>query len=292
MKRFVYINGAIVSAQRACVSVFDRGFNYGDGLFETLRAVDGVPAFMNEHLKRLKSGMSLIGMPRKALCAFEIDLRDGAVEKLLLENKLIMGEAYLKIIVTRGVDPAGHLPSPGAPPTVIITAKPLDQNLIDRARAKGFSAVTTEAFAPVMPGVKTLNYLPNVLARVEAGKKGADEAIFVTKESLVTEGTSTNVFVFKDGVLITPPLGGKLHKGVLPGITRAAVLRIARSLRFPFKEAAVTLTGLQAADEAFLTNSILGIVPLVKLDSRKIGSGRPGFATSLFQESFAGYLTK
>lgn len=285
MKPGVYLNGETVPEDKARVSVFDRGLSYGDGLYETLKAVEGRPLFLKEHLVRLRAGARFLGLGMSALRAFEDDIKKGAIEALLNGNGLSRGEAYVKLMVTRGADRAGHLPARGVKPTFIIIAKPLDAAWLARIRVKGVGAVLVDGIAPALPGVKTLNCLPSVLARMRADRAGAFEAIFV-KDGHITEGGSSNVFVVKRGKIATPPLARDLSSGVLAGVARAEVLRSARENGTPARERPVRANELASADEAFITNSIIDIVPLVKAAGRPIKDGRPGPVTARLRSFF------
>jgi len=271
----VYINGRIVPSKLACVSVFDRGLNYGDGLFETMKAKEGRVFLLKEHLQRLKRGAEILNIPSPPFGEME-----KAIKKLLKINNLSGKEANIKIILTRGEDMGGHLPQKKPKPTLIITVKPLETERIKRMRERGVKAVLLKDFTYFPPeGIKSLNYLMNVLGKMEASKKGAYEGIFV-KGGKILEGTSTNIFIVKGGVLKTPPL-----KSILPGITRKIVIELVKTINIPAKETPVSSSELKRSDEAFITNSIIGIVPLTRVDSFRIGSGKRGKITKLLQES-------
>lgn len=279
-KPTAYINGRFVSEEKAVISVFDRGLSYGDGLFETIRARDGRPLLFAEHLQRLKAGADAVRMPKKALKTHLEKIDEKLIAKLLKENNLARDESYVKIIVTRGVDRGGHLPAADVKPTVIIYTKPLEASFLEGVRTKGLKAALIRDYAPALPGIKTLNYLSNILARMEAEGLKADEGLFTTARARVTEGTSTNLFVVLKGILRTPPLsGGEL----LPGVTRDAVIGVAKDNGVIVAEGPVSVTELLMSEEAFLTNAILGIAPLTRVDKTPIGSGRRGPLTRRLQ---------
>ncbi|OGP17096.1 MAG: hypothetical protein A2V21_310900 [Deltaproteobacteria bacterium GWC2_55_46] len=282
MRLYVHLNGRILPEERACVSVFDRGLSYGDGLYETLKAYEGAPLFLKEHLKRLRAGASFLGFTKRAVMAFEGELKGGAVEALLKKNGLARGEAYVKLMITRGADKASHLPTKGITPTFIIIAKPLDTSVLARARSKGVEAVFVDDMAPALPGVKSLNYLASVIAKIRADRKKAYEAIFV-REGFITEGTSSNIFMVKNGKILTPPLEKNPSKGVLAGVTRDRVMKIAVKNGIPLKEARIRPSDMAGADEAFITNSITDAVPLIKTGGKAVGDGRPGPVTRQIQ---------
>ncbi|MBI4948940.1 MAG: aminotransferase class IV [Deltaproteobacteria bacterium] len=279
-KLTAYINGKFVSEEKASISVFDRGFSYGDGLFETIRARDGKPLLLAEHLQRLRAGAQTIRLPKKALNTLLVNIDEKLIARLLKANGLTDNESYVKIIVTRGVDRGGHLPSSGLNPTVIIMTKPLDPAFLERVRAKGLKAALIRGFAPALPTIKSLNYLSNVLARMEADDAGADEGLFTTPKGRVTEGTSTNLFIVLKGILRTPLLA---KEALLPGTTRDAVMGIARENGITVTEGIVSVAGLLACEEAFLTNAIIGAAPLVRVDKSLIGAGRRGPITKRLQ---------
>lgn len=284
MKRRVYINGRVLPEQKALVSVFDRGLNYGDGLFETMKAVDGKVEFLREHLARLKKGARFLAFPAGFLKALELDIKDGALDDLLKANGLAKKTAYLRITVTRGADRDGaHLPKKTVP-TVIMVAREIDTEAVERLRAEGVSAVVIRGYRPAFPGIKSLNYLPSVLGKAEAVRRGAAEGIFVAKDGSVREGTSSNVFVVSGARVLTPPVSTDPAEGVLPGVMREAVMRLLDKRGVAVKEAPVFLKDLRSCQEAFLTNSVWGAVPLKAIDGKKTGSGLPPTIVRLIQK--------
>lgn len=288
IRKKVYLNGSLVFEDRASVPVFDRGLLYGDGLFETMKAAHGVVAFKDAHIKRLKKGARLLGIPAKAinLKGFFDDVKNNALERLLEANRLHNGTAYLRITVTRGQDPGNYGRTTCSAPTVLVTTRPLDAKQITAQQRRGIKAVFIKGYCPSIPWIKTLNYLPNVLGKAEAARKGASEGIFVDHDGCVTEGTSTNVFIVTDGIIKTPPVyEGTPGRGVLPGIIRQAVILAARKLGLTVKESAILPTDLLSADEVFLTNSAVDIVPLVRVGAKIIGNNKPGKVTRALQKA-------
>lgn len=281
-REYVYLNGNVVPAEKACISVFDRGLSYGDGLYETLKSLDGRPLFLKEHIKRLVHGARHLGFSPSPLKPFIDALNAGAIESLLKKNHLDMGEAYVKMMLTRGIDRASHLPTKGILPTAIIVTKKIDVQALAQLRGKGVAAITVADILPALPGVKSLNYLASVLAKISAEKAGAFEAIF-TKGGFLLEGSSSNVFIVKNGKVSTPPLAIGPSGGVLAGVIRGEVARHAKKMKIPFSEVPVSFAMLESADEAFLTNSIMDAVPLVKVNRKKIGGGKPGPVTRVLQ---------
>ena len=179
-KEFVWLNGKIVSAEKALVPIFDRGLNYGDGVFETIKAVEGKPLFLKEHLKRLVQGARTIRMDVRLFEPFIESIGKGAIESLLKKNRLDRGDAYIKLVVTRGSDRGGHLPQKGLSPAALIVTKKTDNSRLSVLREKGVAAITIEGIATAVPGVKSLNYLASVLAKMSADKAGSFEALFTT----------------------------------------------------------------------------------------------------------------
>lgn len=282
MKGYVYLNGSIVSADKARVSVFDRGLNYGDGLFETIRARNGRPQFLGEHIRRLKAGLKFLGL-ENAIKALEEDIAEGAIERLLGKNGFSKKEANVKIVVTRGIDTGAHAPPKAPTPTVIIMVRPIDTALVSKLVTEGVKATSIKGFRPAFAGIKSLNYLPNVLGKSIALNAGAFEGIFVDNSGHILEGTSSNIFIVKGGVIKTPLLGKDPSFGVLPGITREIVLKIARKKGLKAVETGIKHKELMGSDEAFLTNSIIGVAPIVEVDGKAIGRGKAPHITRLLQ---------
>ncbi|MDE2059228.1 MAG: aminotransferase class IV [candidate division NC10 bacterium] len=277
---FVYLNGRYVQAERAKVSAFDRGFSYGDGLFETIRAYTGWIFGLERHLARLKKGADQIGIP------FESNVGEWRklMGELLRRNRLQVTDASLRLTVTRGPDVLGSLLPPDAPlpPTLLLVARPLDEGIAERQQV-GIGAVTVRWGSPFNPlQIKSLDYLYNMLAMAQAKREGAVEALFVEADGCVIEGTTSNVFSVSQGMVVTPPLSS----GLLPGITREVVVELAKREGLIVHEAPVPLGGLLSADEAFLTGSLKEITPLIAVGGSKIGTGSPGPVTRRLQQCY------
>ena len=271
----VWVNKRFVDIDKAAVSVFDRGFLYGDGVFETMRCYAGVVFSLDEHLKRLYSSLraALIRppVPRKRL--------EALIYKTVHVNKV--KSAYVRVAVTRGEGrlAIGHMDT--FDPTLVIIAKRFD-DYPAWMHDKGVSAViasTRQNEYTILSRIKSHNFMNYILARSEAQERGYDEAIILNTKAQVVEAVTSNIFLVKGRTIITPAL----VCGVLPGITRATVLEIARRLRFRVKEKAVTPNELLNADEVFFTNSLAEILPVRKIGRRRIGSGRPGQTTQLLR---------
>lgn len=274
---FIYINGSIKDEKKASVSVLDRGLLFGDGLFETMRAVGLKTAFLPLHMKRLKDGLRALGFGPGVFRRIDSEIKKGIIEELLKKNNLAEKTSRVRITITRGED-VRLKPSRSTPPTVIITASAIDEEAVERKRKKGISAATVKGPLPALPGVKTTNLLPHILALSKAGRRA--ECLFVERDGTVTEGATSNLFVVKDGAVSTAPASVP-HGPALPGITRSVVIEIANERGLSVMIEKIGLDALYDADEAFLTNAVTGVVPLVRVDSVKIG--RPGPITRLFQ---------
>ncbi len=277
MERIIFYNGTL---QAESARPLSRAVHYGDGVFETMRARNGRVFRLSEHFERLSAGLNVlrITLPETAKLA-------AAVDGLLRANAL--PEAVVKIIAFRG-GPAGPLPAVHAP-CVLITAEPFDHGMLAR-NAAGISArivsLRRDETSP-LSGIKSLNYLVNIMARMEAADSGDREALLLNRGGCVAEGATSTVFMVSSGSLRTPPLSS----GALPGITRAAVLKIARSLDLDCAEADIAPAELKGADEIFLTNAGSGVMPLIMLYGRSVGAGRPGPVTlrcqAAYNETFA-----
>jgi branched-chain amino acid aminotransferase group I len=272
---WVFLNGRFVERGEAAVPALDRGLLYGYGLFETMRSYGGRVFRLEEHYRRLCEGAAVLELPP----ALTLDDLRVAVDALLESNGL--ADAYLRLTVTAGPAPDDG----GASPSILLVARPLSgypPDLYQRGMAAVTSASRRNEASP-LSRVKSLNYLDNLLAREEAQRKGADEAILLNTRGLVAEGSASNVFLVSGGRLLTPGP----DSGVLPGITRAAILELAREAGIACAECDVEATTLAGAAEAFLTNSIMGVMPLTRLDGRPIGSGRPGPVTGAIRRLYA-----
>ena len=276
----VYLNGRYVQAERAKVSAFDRGFSYGDGLFETIRAYAGWIFGLDRHLARLKKGADQIGIP------FEGDVGEWrqVMGELLRRNCLKAADASLRLTVTRGPDVLGSLLPPDVPPspTLLLVSRPLDTGIAERQQV-GIGAVTVHWGSPFNPlQIKSLDYLYNMLAMAQAHRKGAQEALFVDRDGCVVEGATSNLFSLSKGVLTTPPLSS----GLLPGITRDVIIELAKKEGLTVSESPIHLNDLLAVEEAFLTGSLKEVMPLVTVDGRTIGTGSPGPVTQHLQKCY------
>ncbi|AOS45627.1 Branched-chain-amino-acid aminotransferase [Lacunisphaera limnophila] len=269
----VYFDGNYVDANDAKVSVFDHGLLYGDGIFEGIRIYGGNVFRLDEHLARLELSaralMLAIPQSRAELAA--------AVCETCRRNNLQDG--YIRLVVTRGVGDLGLAPWSCANPTTFIIASKISlypQEFYDN----GLSIVTvpTRRIAPdaLPPTIKSLNYLNNILAKIEAKQAGALEAIMLNAQGHIAECTADNVFIVHQGEIITPASSS----GALKGITRGTIFDVARDIGVPIREADLTRYDVWCSDECFLTGTGAEVIPVVKLDGRVIGSGKPGPITA------------
>jgi D-alanine transaminase len=264
----VYLNGAYLDGPAARVSVEDRGFLFGDGVYEVIRALGGRLFAGDRHLRRLERGMRELelGWPQGLDAA---GIR-AVGERLLRENGLLEGEATVYAQITRGAAPRTHVfPAPGTPPTVYVATAPFAPR--DELRARGAAAILVEDLRWARCDLKTIQLLPNVLAKQRAAQADAFDAIQV-RDGAVTEGANTNVFAVVDGVVRTHPLGPR----ILAGITREIVLELAGELGIPVREEVIRVAELVQAAELFLTGTTTDVMPVVRLDGRLVGTGRPG----------------
>ena len=278
MGLLVYLDGKFVPEEEAKISIFDHGFLYGDGVFEGIRAYNGRVFRLREHMNRLYDSAKAIDL--------QIPITKEEFEKIILETLRInkLRDAYIRPIVTRGVGDLGLDPRKCKKPTIIVITKPwgkLYGDLYERGLKAVTVAVRRNPYDALPPNIKSLNYLNNILAKIEANAKGGDEAIFLDKLGFISEGSGDNVFIVKNGSILTPPTINNL-----PGITREVVIEIIKKLGIPFAERNLSLYDLYTADEVFVTGTAAEIAPIVEVDGRKIGDGKPGKLTKRLMEEF------
>ena len=275
----VFINGNLVPRSEAKVSVFDHGLLYGDGVFEGIRSYNGLVFKLKEHLDRLFESAQTL-MLRVPLSRQELTR---AIVSVLKANRL--KDAYIRLVVTRGVGDLGLDPRKCSRPTLIIIA---DRIVLypKKLYRDGLEIITvpTQRNIPsaVDPQIKSLNYLNNILAKIEATNAGKEEAIMLNQAGVVAECTGDNIFIVKQGTLLTPPT----YVGALRGVTRGAVLEIAKRERLPAREEIITRHNLFNADECFLTGTAAEVIPVVKVDGRQIATGKPGTVTLRVMQEF------
>ncbi len=264
-----YVNGRFVPKDEAMISVYDHGYLYGDGIFEGIRAYNGRIFRLDAHLDRMYDSAKYLML--------EIPLRREELKEAVLETVRRSGlqDAYIRPVISRGVGDLGLDPRKCKVATVVIIVDTI-QLYPKEAYERGLRAITatTRKQRPdaLSPQAKTLNYLNNIMARIEANQAGVDEAIMLTGDGYVCECTADNLFIVHAGEVWTPPA----YLGILKGITREAVLGLAREMSLPAVERVFTQHDLYTADECFLTGTGAEVGPLVEVDARRIGSGVPG----------------
>lgn len=283
MSLLIYMNGELVPEEEAKVTVFDHGYLYGDGVFEGIRAYNGRVFKLTEHLERLYDSAKTI------MLHIPIDLKEmeEAVLKTLRANQLY--DAYIRLIVSRGCGDLGLDPTKCKSPNIVIIASKI-QLYPEEFYQEGLEIATVPTRRNVSEGlnprIKSLNYLNNILAKIEAKRMGLQEAIMLTSEGYVAECTGDNIFIVKDSKLITPPT----HMGILKGITRDVVIHLAEKMGIKTSEEVFTRYDVFTAHECFLTGTAAEVIPVVKVDGRIIMDGRPGEITESLASAFADYV--
>lgn len=281
----MFLNGNLLPAEKAGISIEDKGFLYGYGVFETMAVHKGYPLFLELHLERLKSSLEYF----KFTAYPAAEELAGFTRQVIEKNKI--KEGYVRLVITAG-DGGQGLGFPFGPSTVLINCGE-GITYPSELYQKGLSAVILQnvrrnEFSPLV-SYKTLNFLENVLGKQEALSRGTEEGLFLNTAGLLAEGTVSNIFLFTKGELVTPSKSA----GVLPGIIRRVVLELAVSNNIPVRERNILPEGLFSAKECFLTNSLMGIMPLVVINGRSIGNGTPGTLTGrlieLYQRKIAKY---
>jgi branched-chain amino acid aminotransferase len=281
----VYLStvGAPVDPADAKISVFDRGFLYGDSVYETMRTSGGEPVELTRHLARLHRSAAGIGL--------SLPFSDTAIAEAIHATHAAAGndESYVRVIVTRGAGPIMLDPRKSESPTLVVLVQPLVLPTPE-AYEKGISVVvvgTMKTLGGMLdPSIKTGNYLGSILATRRAIEAGGDDAILCNAEGEVVEGATSNIFFVKGGQLATPPLDA----GLLAGITREVVCRLAGEIGHPIVQLRVHPDDLRAADEMFLTSSVRGIMPVTTVDGHALGNGKPGPITRALQRRYAAYI--
>lgn len=279
---FASVNGIVTPAEEARVSVLDNGFTFGDSVYETLRTYRGRPFEWGRHLRRLRASADRLGI--------SIPLGDGELLARLdaVLERAANPESYIRIIVSRGVGDVSYHFERVKGPTVVIAVKalaPYPAWHYTEGIPVALVSVRRNHPRALDPAIKSSNLLNNVLAIREAQARGAEEAVLLNQEGAVAEGASTNVFVVRGGVVLTPVL----EAGILAGVTREVVLGIARGLGLPAREQPLLPEDLRSADEAFLTSTTRETVPVRSVDGRAVGPVQPGPLTLRILEAFRAY---
>ena len=275
----VYIDGKYCDEKNAKVSVFDHGLLYGDGIFEGIRAYNGRVFKLKEHIDRLFCSAKAI--------LLDIPLSHAEIMKAVLDtcrrNKL--RDCYIRLLVTRGIGTLGLNPNRCKRPSVIVIADKIQlyaSEMYERGMPIVTVPTTRNLHNAVNPAIKSLNYLNNILAKIEANIAGVEEAIMLNADGYVAECTGDNIFIMKGGKMFTPPLSA----GALYGITRGVVIELARAAGIEVTEPNLTRYDMFNADECFLTGTGAELIPVIKIDGRVIGTGKPGLVTKSLVKSY------
>jgi branched-chain amino acid aminotransferase len=292
MSATVNVNGHVYDQEHAVVSVFDHGFLYGEGIYETLRTYNGQPFLFDRHMRRLRRSASMM--------ALDVPLSDAAIEARIRETIRASGlgeqgrEAYIRLLVTRGVGELSYDPAACPEPSVVVIVKPQvdpPRDAYERGVKAALVSIVRNHPDTVNPLIKSNNLLNNALAMQEAFRAGAFEGIMRNYRGELAECTTSNLFIVSNGAALTPPVDA----GLLPGITREFIFEIGHESGVTVREQTLRDEDLFAADEAFLTGTTREIVPIVDVDGRAIGPGHPGVVTNALLREFrrrADELTK
>ncbi len=280
MGESVYINGNFVPQSEATISVFDRGYLYGDGVFEGIRGYNGRIFRLDQHLERLYRGAKAI--------ALDIPLTPEELKDVIIETvrRNELRNCYVRVVVSRGEGDLGLNPMDcHSGPTIVVIASSISL-YPKEVYGQGLELVTCTTrrnlATALNPEIKSLNYLNNILARIEVVRAGAHEGLMLNHLGYVAEATGDNIFIVREGLLKTPPA----HTGILEGITRQVVLELAQDMELPAREEQMTVYEVYTADECFLTGTAAEIVPVARCDGRVIGDGKPGPITKRLMDRF------
>jgi branched-chain amino acid aminotransferase len=285
MGSFASVNGTVVPADQARVSVLDNGFAFGDSVYETLRTYAGRPFHLDRHIARLRRSAARL--------AFDIPLSDQELARRLdaVLAAAANSESYIRFIVSRGVGDISYHFERIQGPTVVMFVKPYER-YPDEAYAQGIpvALVSVRRNNPLAldPAIKSCNLLNNILATQEAQALGAVEALLLNDHGELAEGAASNLFIVKDGLLITPPLSA----GILEGVTRDVLLELAPALGIPAVERPVSVAALLGADEAFITSTLKEAAPIRTINGKPVGNGRPGTVTLRLLAAFRAYAPR
>jgi len=284
MAATVNVNGRVSDQEHAVISIFDHGFLYGEGVYETLRTYNGQPFLFDRHVRRLRKSADML--------ALAVPLTDLQIDARFRETMRTAGlgdgpgrEAYIRILVTRGIGELTYDPAATPTPSIVVIVKPH----VDPPR-EVFERGVTVALVPIVrnhpgsvnPLIKSNNLLNNALAMQEAFRRGGFEGVMRNYKGELAECTQSNLFIVKNGAAITPPIDA----GLLPGITRAFLFEVGAEAGIPVREAVLHDEDLFGADESFLTSTTREVVPIVQVDDRKIGTGTPGPVTQALHDGY------
>jgi len=284
MAATVNVNGRTFDQEHAVISVFDHGFLYGEGVYETLRTYNGQPFLFERHMQRLRRSAGML--------ALSVPLDDAAIDARFRETMRAakLGdtpdrEAYIRILVTRGIGELTYDPAATPDPSIVVIVKPHvapSREAFERGVTVALVPIVRNHPGSVNPLIKSNNLLNNALAMQEAFRRGGFEGVMRNYRGELAECTQSNLFVVKNGAALTPPIDA----GLLPGITRAFLFEVGDERGIPVREAVLRDADLFGADEAFLTSTTREVVPIVKVDDRTIGAGTPGPITRALLDGF------
>jgi branched-chain amino acid aminotransferase len=283
----INVNGRVSDQEHAVISVFDHGFLYGEGVYETLRTYNGQPFLFDQHMRRMRRSADML--------ALAVPLTDAEIDARFRETMRAAGlgdhpdrEAYIRILVTRGIGELTYDPAATPTPSIVVIVKPNahpPREVFERGVRVSLVGVVRNHPSTVNPLIKSNSLLNNALGMQEALRRGGYEGVMRNYRGELAECTQSNLFIVKDGAALTPPLDA----GLLPGITRAFLFEVGAEAGIPVREAVLRDDDLFGADESFLTSTTREVVPIVQVDDRTIGSGRPGPIT---QALLHGYRRK
>lgn len=275
MPELAYVNGVFGPISEAKISIEDRGFQFGDGIYEVIFAYDGKLFLLDQHLQRLRRSLRDIGL--------QFDFDENPLEKVIEEGlrRCELRDVMIYIQITRGVAPRVHAIPDNLTPTVIVTFKPLPV-MPEDVRARGIKVMTTTDNRWANCSIKAITLLPNILAKTEALRRGCGEALFVTQSGEVRECTSANIFVIKDALVKTPPR----NDSVLHGITQRILFECATAVGCSMQEEVIALESLRCASEVFISSTAVEVLGVVAIDDQPIGDGKVGPWTRRLYEEF------
>jgi branched-chain amino acid aminotransferase len=284
MAATVNVNGRVSDQEHASISIFDHGFLYGEGVYETLRTYHGQPFLFDRHMRRLRNSAGMLEL--------SIPLTDQQVDDRFRETMRVAGldggadrEAYIRILVTRGIGELTYDPAATPTPSIVVIVKPnvdLPRDVFERGVKVAIVGVVRNHPGTVNPLIKSNSLLNNALAMQEALRHGAFEGVMRNYKGELAECTQSNLFVVKDGAALTPPIDA----GLLPGITREFLFEVGTEAGIPVREAVLKDADLLGADESFLTSTTREVVPIVQVGDKTIGSGAPGPITRALLEGY------
>jgi branched-chain amino acid aminotransferase len=286
MAATVNVNGRVFDQEHATISVFDHGFLYGEGVYETLRTYNGQPFLFDRHMQRLRKSAGML--------ALDVPLSDADIDARFRDTMRVAGlgdaanrEAYIRILVTRGIGELTYDPAATPTPSTVVIVKPHvhpPAEIFDRGVTVSLVPIVRNHPGSVNPLIKSNNLLNNALAMQEAVRRGSFEGVMRNYRGELAECTQSNLFIVRDGAVLTPPIDA----GLLPGITRAFLFEVGRDAGIPVREAVLRDDDLLGANEAFLTSTTREVVPIVRVDDRTIGAGRPGPITRALLDGYRG----